>query len=260
MFNISWLVGGHPILNSAMLMSEANRTFGILLDLIHSAGRLPGALTITVAKSQITSTSDSPRSGNSDIHSQQDLQTSRDVSVLSFSEAQRLISLFFALCKKKPSLLRLVFEVYGKAPKTVIQAFHRHMPILIRELGSSYIELLPIISDPPKGSENLLTLVLQILTQELAPSLDLIATVKHLYETKLKDVSILIPLLSSLTKDEVLPIFPPLLNLPPDKFQLALAHILQGSAHTGPALTPAEVLIAIHEVVPDKDGPTLKKF
>ena len=41
----------------------------------------------------------------------------------------------------------------------MVQAFHRHMPILIRELGSSYIELLPIISDPPKGSENLLTLV-----------------------------------------------------------------------------------------------------
>lgn len=48
MFNISWLVGGHPILNSAMLMSEASRTFGILLDLIQAAGRLPGALTITV--------------------------------------------------------------------------------------------------------------------------------------------------------------------------------------------------------------------
>lgn len=69
--------------------------------------------------------------------------------------------------------------------------------------------------------------MLQILTQELAPSLDLITTVKHLYETKLKvrcvyifmkikiakpykkscvlqDVSILIPLLSSLTKDEVI--------------------------------------------------------
>jgi symplekin len=85
----------------------------------------------------------------------------------------------------------------------MVQAFHRHIPILIRELGSSYTELLQIISDPPKGSENLLTYVLQILTQELAPSLDLIATVKHLYETKLKDVSILIPLLSSLTKDEV---------------------------------------------------------
>ncbi|CAN6824094.1 unnamed protein product, partial [Brassica oleracea] len=122
----------------------------------------------------------------------------------------------------------------------MVQAFHRHIPILIRELGSSYKELLHIISDPPKGSENLLILVLQILTQEVAPSSDLIATVKHLYETKLKDVSILIPLLSSLTKDEVLPIFPLLLNLPPEKFQLVLAHVLQGSAHTGPALTPAE--------------------
>ncbi|KAH0893616.1 hypothetical protein HID58_056045 [Brassica napus] len=142
----------------------------------------------------------------------------------------------------------------------MVQAFHRHVPILIRELGSSYKELLHIISDPPKGSENLLTLVLQILTQEVAPSSDLIATVKHLYETKLKDVSILIPLLSSLTKDEVLPIFPLLLNLPPEKFQLVLAHILQGSARTGLALTPAEVLIAIHDVVPEKNGPPLKKI
>lgn len=48
MFNISWLAGCHPILNPTTLMSEANRTFGILLDLIQSAGHLPGALTIAV--------------------------------------------------------------------------------------------------------------------------------------------------------------------------------------------------------------------
>lgn len=46
MFNISWLAGGHPILHPATLMSEANRKFGVLLDFIQSAGRLPGALTI----------------------------------------------------------------------------------------------------------------------------------------------------------------------------------------------------------------------
>lgn len=122
----------------------------------------------------------------------------------------------------------------------MVQAFHRHIPILIRALGSSYSELLHIISDPPQGSENLLALVaflpcfcynnsliliifsflvifiqqpphpaaslslsplqdlmmyvlvmlfakvLQILTQETTPSSELIATVKHLYETKLK--------------------------------------------------------------------------
>lgn len=48
MFNISWLAGGHPILNPATLMSEANMTFGILVDFIQSTNRLPGALTISV--------------------------------------------------------------------------------------------------------------------------------------------------------------------------------------------------------------------
>ena len=33
----------------------------------------------------------------------------------------------------------------------------------------------------------------------------------------------------------------------------------QGSAHTGPALTPAEVLVAIHDITLEKDGLALKK-
>ncbi|XP_057527015.1 uncharacterized protein LOC130806101 isoform X2 [Amaranthus tricolor] len=178
---------------------------------------------------------------------------------VSFSEAQRYISLYFALCTKKPDLLQLVFDAYARAGKSVKQAIHRHVPILLRSLESSYPQLLRIISDPPMGSENLLMLVLQTLAEQTIPSPDLISTVKHLYETKLKDVSILIPMLSSLSKNEVLPIFPRLVDLPLDKFRLALAHILQGSAHTGPALTPAEVLVAIHDIVPEKEGIALKK-
>ncbi|KAK9215860.1 hypothetical protein WN944_007866 [Citrus x changshan-huyou] len=58
----------------------------------------------------------------------------------------------------------------------------------------------------------------------------------------------------------VLPIFPRLVDLPLEKFQMALAHILQGSAHTGPALTPVEVLVAIHDIVPEREGLALKKF
>ncbi|XP_058221986.1 uncharacterized protein LOC131331993 isoform X2 [Rhododendron vialii] len=181
-------------------------------------------------------------------------------SSVSFAEAQRLISLFFALCIKKPCLIQLVFDNYSRAPKAVKQAIHRHIPILMRALGSSYSDLLHIISDPPHGCENLLTQVLHILSEGSMPSADLIATVKHLYETKLQDPAILIPILSSLSKTEVLPIFPRLLELPSDKFQTALAHILQGSAHTGPALTPAEVLVAIHGINPEKDRLSLKKI
>lgn len=44
-------------------------------------------------------------------------------------------------------------------PYFCAQAFNRHIPVLIRALGSSNFELLAIISDPPQGSENLLMLV-----------------------------------------------------------------------------------------------------
>lgn len=181
-------------------------------------------------------------------------------SSMSPAQAQQHLSLFFALCTKKPCLLQLVFDKYDVAPKPVKQAIHRHVPILIRALGPSYSDLLSIISHPPKGSENLLTQVLHVLCEGTTPSPDLIATVKGLYETKLKDATILIPILSSFTKNEVLPIFPRLVQLPLDKFQMALAHILQGSAHMGPALTPAEVLVAIHDISPEKDGVALKKI
>ncbi|KAM1203928.1 hypothetical protein ACFX2J_019684 [Malus domestica] len=225
----------------------------------HSQSESTGQRVEGTVGSQETSIGDfeTLESGNTENDS---TRKDQPVSAMSFPEVQRLISLFFALCTKKPSLIELVFNTYGHAPKAVKQAFHRHIPVLIRALGSSYSELLKIISDPPQGSENLLMLVLQILTQETSPSADLIATVKHLYETKLKDVTILIPMLSALSKNEVLPIFPRLVALPLEKFQTALAHILQGSAHTGPALTPAEVLVSIHGIVPEKDGLPLKKI
>ncbi|XP_055835748.1 uncharacterized protein LOC129904233 [Solanum dulcamara] len=185
---------------------------------------------------------------------------SQSDSELSLAQAQRLISLFFALCTKKFSLLHLVFDTYERAPKAVKQAVHRHMPVLVRAIGSSCSELLHIISDPPQGCENLLTQVLHILSEGTTPPPDLVAVVKQLYETKLKDATVLIPVLSSYSKSEVLPIFPRLVALPLDKFQIALARILQGSAHTGPALTPAEVLVAIHDINPDRDGLPLKKI
>ncbi|OVA02697.1 Protein of unknown function DUF3453 [Macleaya cordata] len=175
------------------------------------------------------------------------------------SEAQRCMSLYFALCTKKHSLFRQIFLIYKSIPKAVTEAVHRHIPILVRTIGSSP-ELLAIISDPPSGSESLLMqVVLHILTDGTIPSPELIFTVRSLYNSKLKDVGILIPILSSLPKDEVLPIFPKLVSLPVDKFQAALARMLQGSSHSSPILSPAEVLIAIHGIDPEKDGIPLKK-
>eukprot|EP00250_Pteridium_aquilinum_P033702 c611_g1_i1 orf=440-4438(-) len=174
-------------------------------------------------------------------------------SLVSVQEAQRCMSLYFALCTKKHSLLREIFNIYECSPKSVKQAVHKHMPVLIRTVGSSSSDVLQIISDPPVGSKNLVLLVLHVLTELSTPSPELIAAVKQLYESRIKDAKLLTPILSSLSKEEVLPIFPHLVALPAQDFKKALDRILQGSVHTGPALTPAEVLIAIHGIDPERD-------
>ncbi|TKW16202.1 hypothetical protein SEVIR_5G284300v4 [Setaria viridis] len=200
-----------------------------------------------------------PDAGCSESGSFKTSLVSRKQSAISLSEAKRHISLFFALCTKRPSLLQHLFNVYGRSPKVVKQCIHWHMPSLVSNLGSSCPEMLNIIHNPPEGSVHLITLILQTLTDESTPSAELVGAVKQLYNT-LKDASILIPLLPSFPKEEVLPIFPRLVDLPLEKFQDALARILQGTAHTGPALTPAEVLIAIHDINPEKDKVALKKI
>lgn len=170
---------------------------------------------------------------------------------------QTLMSLYFALCTKKHSLLRHVFAIYGNLPQAAKQAVHQQVPILIRTIGSSP-DLLGIISDPPADCRDLLMQVLQTLTDAAVPSKDLISSIKILY-SKTKDVEFLFAILVHLPKDEVLPVFPSIVNLPIDKFQSTISRILQGSPRNGPSLDPSEILIAIHVIAPDKEGIPLKK-
>ncbi|CAN1303626.1 SYMPK [Linum perenne] len=188
----------------------------------------------------------------------QQTSVSESQSSRSTEEAQRCLSLFFALCTKKHSLFRQIFVVYKSAPEAVKQAVHMHIPVLVRTMGSSS-ELLEIISDPPDGSKKLLTQVLLTLTEGAVPSPALLLTIKRLYNSKLKDVDILIPVLPYLPSDEILATIPQFVNLTPDKFQAVLLSILQPPNSSGPLLTPSEVLIAIHGIDPDRDGIPLKK-
>ncbi|KAF8680719.1 hypothetical protein HU200_045560 [Digitaria exilis] len=175
----------------------------------------------------------------------------------SVADAQTLMSLYFALCTKKHSLLRHVFAIYGSLPQAAKQAVQRQVPILIRTIGSSP-DLLGIISDPPGDSRDLVMQVLQTLTDAAIPSKELISSIKNLY-SKTKDVEVLFAILAHLPKDEVLSAFPSIVNLPMGKFQTALSRILQGSSRNGPSLDPSEILIAIHVIDPDKEGIPLKK-
>lgn len=47
LFNVSWIMDGHPVLDPPALISDANRYLGFLLDMLMSASNFPGSLTIT---------------------------------------------------------------------------------------------------------------------------------------------------------------------------------------------------------------------
>ncbi|XP_013620490.1 PREDICTED: symplekin isoform X2 [Brassica oleracea var. oleracea] len=177
----------------------------------------------------------------------------------SVTEAQRCLSLYFALCTKKHALFVHVFSIYKDASDPVKQAIHRQIPILVRTMGSSS-ELLKIIADPPNGSENLLMQVLQTLTEAAKPSLELIHTIRKLFDTRIKDVEIIFPILPFMPRDDVLRVFPHMVSLPMEKFQVALSRVLQGPSQSGPVLSPSEVLIAIHSIDPARDGIPLKQI
>ncbi|PIN15391.1 hypothetical protein CDL12_11969 [Handroanthus impetiginosus] len=50
-FNVSWIVDGHPVLDIPTLVSDANRYLGILLDILQSASTFPGLLTVSAVNS-----------------------------------------------------------------------------------------------------------------------------------------------------------------------------------------------------------------
>ncbi|KAI4331577.1 hypothetical protein MLD38_029754 [Melastoma candidum] len=177
---------------------------------------------------------------------------------MSISEVQRRMSLFFALCTKRHSLFHQVFITYNKTSKLVKQAIQRHVPILVRTMGPSS-DLLDIMSDAPEGSNDLLLQVIQTLTDGAIPSSKFIHTVRKLYNAKIKDIEILMPVIPFIPKNEVLMLFPHLVNLSPDKFQSVLLRLVSDTNHPA-VLSPSEALIAIHGIDPDKDGVPLKKI
>lgn len=119
----------------------------------------------------------------------------------------------------------------------------------VRSLGMGSPQLLALVENCPKGSETLVTRIIHILTEKCrlllfidkmyfiykcniccdflfvfyiilfvcvaAPSTELVARVRELYQTRVSDVRFLIPVLNGLTKKEVIAALPKLIKLNP---------------------------------------------
>ncbi|XP_063828995.1 symplekin [Ostrinia nubilalis] len=110
-----------------------------------------------------------------------------------------------------------------------------------------------LLDECPRGAETLLTRLVHIFTEKSAPSAELVSRVRELYATRVSDVRFLIPVLTGLSKKEILAALPKLIKLNPvvvkEVFNKLLG--LQNPNEESP-VDPVELMIALHLIDPSK--------
>lgn len=158
-----------------------------------------------------------------------------------------------------PSNHKLIHElatVYTATSADIKRTILRVLEGPVRGMGMESPELLLLVENCPKGAETLVTRVIHILTDKTAPSPELVERVRDLYHKRVPDVRFLIPVLTGLQKKEVLAALPKLIKLNPIVVKEVFNGLLGGHANSDASytlpLTPAELLIALHNIDPTK--------
>jgi len=161
--------------------------------------------------------------------------------------------LYMAILPRNQKLLAHLAEVYVATSGDVKRTVLRIIEPPIREIGMESPELLNLVENCPKGSETLVTRIIHILTERTAPSPELVNKVRDLYAKRVADVRFLIPVLNGLTRQEVTAALPKLIKLNPEVVKKVFNRLLGvGSGGQPGALSPADLLIALHNIDPSK--------
>lgn len=145
-----------------------------------------------------------------------------------------LLNLYLTLLPYNESLIQELSGVYVAASPDVKRIILRSIEVPVKKLGIESKPLLKLLDVCAKGTETLITRIIYILTENCefyychydflkltiipfpaSPTQELIDKVKSLYNTRLNDVRILIPIILHLTKKEIVAALPKLLKLNP---------------------------------------------
>lgn len=150
-----------------------------------------------------------------------------------------------------PDMIHNLSEVYIVATSDIKRIILRAVEAPVKKMGPDNAQILKLIEQCPKGVETLITRIVHTLTEKSSPTLELVSRVRELYQNKVNDVRILIPVLSGLTKSEILAALPKFLKLNPvivkEVFNRLLGVGPEFSSQTIP-VTPNEILLALHTI------------
>ena len=199
----------------------------------------------------------------------------------------RHVALFCALCVKTHSLLPRLFDFYAKLPPILRPAVVEGVAFdsLVRHVGPTCAALVDAIAAPPRGAETLVRRAVEVLADtseysekeaqaaaaaaleageeakppppKRAPAA-LIAAVEALAAANGDDVTYLVPLLGSFDAKRVKSLVPKLVGSAPEIFAEALNRLT--ASNPPRPLTAPEIIVALHDVDPARDGVPLKRI
>ena len=167
--------------------------------------------------------------------------------------AKICLFLLLALTPYKPeTYLEKLTQIYSNTSADLKRTILRSIDTGVKKLGPDNAVLLKLIEDSPKGCETLIIRIIYILTEKQpTPHKELVHRVKELYNNKIKDVRVLIPILSGLSRQEILNALPKLIKLN----QVVVKEIFNRLLSIGTefanqtmATTPTDILVALHNI------------
>uniref|UniRef100_A0A336LMS5 CSON005637 protein n=1 Tax=Culicoides sonorensis TaxID=179676 RepID=A0A336LMS5_CULSO len=153
------------------------------------------------------------------------------------NEAKICFALILELLPYKHKLIHSLGDVYIQVNADLKRTILRAIEKPIKIIGPGSEELNRLIETCKKGTETLVIRVVYLLTEQGPLKEDLINKIRNLYKNNIvTDIRILIPIINSLTKQEVLRILPLILKLNP----VVIKEVF--------GLNAVELLVALHTV------------
>lgn len=166
------------------------------------------------------------------------------------------LSLFLAILPYNDKLLANLCEIYVKTAPEIKRTILKTIDIAIKKLGSTNAQILRIIEDGVKGTETLITRIIYILAERTSLDPELVRRVRNLYNNRVSDVRLLIPIITGLPKSEIIALLPKILRLNPVVVKEVINRLLGIGGEfeyiKSLPLSPSELLVALHTLDPAK--------
>lgn len=166
------------------------------------------------------------------------------------------LSLFLNLVQHNDDLLKHLFDIYVKTIPETKKTILRSIDVAIKKMGPENEQLLRMLEESAKGTEMLIIRIIHILTERAPLYPEFVRRVRDLYPNKVSDIRVLIPIITGLSKHEILAKLPQMLRLNPihvkEVFNRLLAIGAEYEHIRNVPLMPSELLVALHTLDPSK--------